>query len=115
MRRTILIASLSLAIAAPAFAAAQAASKDASKDTAGKVMTKDTLPFHKRQFGAQFTGGFNFVSAGMLYFRSNRSAWLLDADFTLSYGKSNSTSSDTLYSSFSNTQTYGAIATRAGI
>jgi hypothetical protein len=113
MSRTILITCLSLALAAPAMTAAQAPKKDTSKDTAGKVMTKDTLPFHKRQFAAEFTAGTNFVSAGMLYFRSNRSAWLLDGDFILNYGKGNL--SDTLLSSTSSTMKSGTIGARAGI
>jgi hypothetical protein len=113
MRGTILITCFSLAVAVPAATAAQTA-KDASKDTAGKVVTKDTLPFHKRQFGAEFTAGTSFVSAGMLYFRSQRSAWLLDADFSFNSGKTSVNASDSLFS-FSNTLTNGSIGARAGI
>lgn len=41
----------------------------------------DTTPFHQRQWAAQFTAGTAFTSAGVLYFRSPRSAWLLDGSF----------------------------------
>jgi hypothetical protein len=111
MRHASLIACLSLALAAPAAAPAQ----DAAKDTSAKAAMKDTLPFHKGQWGAEFAAGTTFASAGVLYFRSPSSAWLLDATFVLDYGKSSVSSSDTLYPSLSSTTSDGSIALRAGI
>jgi hypothetical protein len=51
----------------PSFAAAQA------------VATPETLPFHPRQWGAEFSLNRDFVGLGVLRFHSPRSAWLLNA------------------------------------
>ncbi len=72
--------SLALSLAAPTLHSQQSAA--------------DSTPFHKGQWAAQFTAGFSFVSAGALYFRSPRSAWLLDASGA--YSNLTTQTSDTL-------------------
>lgn len=67
------VALLVMSIALPVHAGAQEASKDSATSPA-----HDTLPFHKGQWAAQFVAGTQFVSAGVLHFRSPRSAWLID-------------------------------------
>jgi len=57
--------------------AMHAGAQEASKDSAASP-ARDTLPFHKGQWAAQFVAGTQFVSAGVLHFRSPRSAWLID-------------------------------------
>lgn len=110
MRHATIVTCLTLALAAPALVRAQ----DAAKDTA-KSAAKDTLPFHKGQWAAEFGAGTTFASAGALYFRSPSSAWLLDASFLLAYGKTSVHSADSLYFPYSSSTTDGSISLRGGI
>jgi hypothetical protein len=74
----------------------------------------DTLPFHKGQWAAQFVVGTDFVSAGVLHFRSPKSAWLLDGRFGYGYSESHF-DGDTLYPSTSDTQNAGSVSLRFGL
>lgn len=68
-------------------------SRARTQDSAGAA--KDSLPFHKGQWAAQFTAGTTFSNAGVLYFRSAANAWI--ATVSASYhSSSNRTDSSSL-------------------
>jgi hypothetical protein len=70
----------------------------------------DTLPFHKSQWAAQFVAGTQFFSAGVLHFRSPKSAWLLDGSFYYSYNKAQVDGDPSL----TDTQNSGSVRLRVG-
>jgi len=72
-------------------AVAIATSRARTQDSASAA--KDSLPFHKGQWAAQFTAGTTFSNAGVLYFRSPANAWIM------TIAASYSTSSDRVDSS----------------
>ncbi|HVH10351.1 MAG TPA: hypothetical protein VM736_11190 [Gemmatimonadales bacterium] len=58
-----------MAVSVPSLAAAQV------------VAPSDTLPFRHGQWAAQFGGGLNFASLGLLRFTTPSRAWLIDVRF----------------------------------
>jgi len=58
----------------------------------------DTIPFHRHQWAAQFSGGTSFASLGVLRFTSPARAWLLDFRFAGGHSHDRAYSSDTLIS-----------------
>ncbi len=71
MRHAIRVAAVLLILGAPLGLAAQ---------------STDSLPFRAGQWGAEFSASQSFGSAGLLRFRSNRSAWLLDVSASIRSG-----------------------------
>ena len=56
----------------------------------------DSIPFHQRQWAAQFAGGTSFASLGVLRFTAPTRAWLLDFRFTGGHSHDRMYSNDTL-------------------
>src|SRR5437867_8481591 len=56
----------------------------------------DTIPFHRRQWAAQFAGGTSFASLGVLRFTAPTRAWLLDFGFSGGHSHNTSRVNDTL-------------------
>jgi len=73
-----------LKIALGLLAVAIATNRARTQDSASAA--KDSLPFHKGQWAAQFTAGTTFSNAGVLYFRSPANAWI--ATISASYERS---------------------------
>jgi hypothetical protein len=71
----------------------------------------DTMPFHKGQWAAQFVAGTQFFSAGVLHFRSPKSAWLLDGSFYYTYSTFQADGDPSL----TDTQNAGAVRLRLGL
>jgi hypothetical protein len=88
----------------------------ASSSLRAQSAPADTTPFHAGQWAAQFVAGTQFVSAGVLHFRSPRSAWLLDGSFNVgrnTFTTAGSTNTQTQWSG-TGTLRFGLRSYRAG-
>lgn len=56
----------------------------------------DSVPFHRHQWAAQFTGGTSFASLGFLRFTAPARAWLIDLQITGGHGHESSYHNDSL-------------------
>ena len=56
----------------------------------------DSIPFHQRQWAAQFAGGTSFASLGVLRFTAPTRAWLVDFRFTGGHSHDRQYVADTL-------------------
>jgi len=63
---------------------------------AAQADAPDTIPFHSRQWAAQFAGGTSFASLGVLRFTAPTRAWLLDLRFTGGHSHDTVYENDTL-------------------
>ena len=76
--------------------------------TAQEALT-DSIPFHQRQWAAQFGGGTSFLSLGFLRFTTPSHAWLVDFHFNGGHSHHYAYANDTLtaqgFSSVANVNT----------